>query len=122
MKFAAFKESKVGLILAERRAIPICCSAIEPLEAEARARRSSSGPLGAALRHTANRSSRSTPDKHPFDIAGSDAAGIVWAVGSKARRSEVGDEVVVHYNQDDGDDEEWREPASPRFAFLPPSR
>jgi len=38
VKFAAFKESKVGLILAERRAIPICCSAIEPLEAEARAR------------------------------------------------------------------------------------
>jgi crotonyl-CoA carboxylase/reductase len=42
----------------------------------------------------------------PFHIAGSDAAGIVWAVGSKVRRWKVGDEVVVHCNQDDGDDEE----------------
>ena len=41
----------------------------------------------------------------PFHIAGSDAAGIVWAVGSKVRRWKVGDEVVVHCNQDDGDDE-----------------
>jgi crotonyl-CoA carboxylase/reductase len=39
-------------------------------------------------------------------IAGSDASGIVWAVGSKVRRWKVGDEVVVHCNQDDGDDEE----------------
>ncbi|MGA8444013.1 MAG: crotonyl-CoA carboxylase/reductase, partial [Roseiarcus sp.] len=37
---------------------------------------------------------------------GSDASGIVWAVGSKVRRWKVGDEVVVHCNQDDGDDEE----------------
>ncbi len=44
--------------------------------------------------------------KHPYHIAGSDAAGIVWAVGSKVRRWKVGDEVVVHCNQDDGDDEE----------------
>lgn len=44
--------------------------------------------------------------KQPFHIAGSDAAGIVWAVGSKVRRWKVGDEVVVHCNQDDGDDEE----------------
>ncbi|SDR28378.1 crotonyl-CoA carboxylase/reductase [Pseudovibrio sp. Tun.PSC04-5.I4] len=44
--------------------------------------------------------------KHPFHIAGSDAAGIVWAVGSKVTRWKVGDEVVVHCNQDDGDDEE----------------
>tara|TARA_R110001583_G_scaffold9281_3_gene44236 strand:+ start:53005 stop:54285 length:1281 start_codon:yes stop_codon:yes gene_type:complete len=42
----------------------------------------------------------------PFHIAGSDAAGIVWAVGSKVTRWKVGDEVVVHCNQDDGDDEE----------------
>src|SRR6516164_9431613 len=33
-------------------------------------------------------------------------AGIVWACGSKVRRWKVGDEVVVHCNQDDGDDEE----------------
>ncbi len=44
--------------------------------------------------------------KQPFHIAGSDASGIVWAVGSKVRRWKVGDEVVIHCNQDDGDDEE----------------
>jgi crotonyl-CoA carboxylase/reductase len=41
-----------------------------------------------------------------YHIAGSDCAGIVWAVGSKVTRCKVGDEVVVHCNQDDGDDEE----------------
>ena len=41
-----------------------------------------------------------------FHIAGSDASGIVWAVGSQVKRWKVGDEVVVHCNQDDGDDEE----------------
>ena len=44
--------------------------------------------------------------KQPYHIAGSDAAGIVWAVGSKVTRWKIGDEVVVHCNQDDGDDEE----------------
>jgi crotonyl-CoA carboxylase/reductase len=44
--------------------------------------------------------------KQPFHIAGSDASGIVWAVGSKVKRWKVGDEVVIHCNQDDGDDEE----------------
>lgn len=44
--------------------------------------------------------------KQPFHIAGSDASGIVWAVGSKVRRWKVGDEVVIHCNQDDGDDED----------------
>ncbi|RMH49332.1 MAG: crotonyl-CoA carboxylase/reductase [Alphaproteobacteria bacterium] len=42
----------------------------------------------------------------PFHIAGSDASGIVWKVGEKVRRWKVGDEVVIHCNQDDGDDEE----------------
>ena len=44
--------------------------------------------------------------KNPFHIAGSDASGIVWAIGSKVRRWKVGDEVIVHCNQDDGDDED----------------
>ena len=44
--------------------------------------------------------------KNPYHIAGSDASGIVWAVGRKVRRWKVGDEVIVHCNQDDGDDED----------------
>jgi len=47
----------------------------------------------------------------PFDIhgadahvAGSDASGIVWAVGANVKQWKIGDEVVVHCNQDDGDD------------------
>jgi crotonyl-CoA carboxylase/reductase len=44
--------------------------------------------------------------KQPFHIAGSDASGIVWAVGDRVKRWKVGDEVVIHCNQDDGDDEE----------------
>jgi crotonyl-CoA carboxylase/reductase len=43
--------------------------------------------------------------KAEYAIVGSDAAGIVWAVGDRVRRWKVGDEVVVHCNQDDGDDE-----------------
>jgi crotonyl-CoA carboxylase/reductase len=42
----------------------------------------------------------------PYHVAGSDAAGIVWAVGDKVKSWKVGDEVVIHCNQDDGDDEE----------------
>jgi crotonyl-CoA carboxylase/reductase len=41
----------------------------------------------------------------PYAIVGSDASGIVWAVGDRVKRWKVGDEVVVHCNQDDGDDE-----------------
>ncbi|MFT6273912.1 MAG: crotonyl-CoA carboxylase/reductase [Dinoroseobacter sp.] len=44
--------------------------------------------------------------KAPYAIVGSDASGIVWKVGAKVKRWKVGDEVVVHCNQDDGDDEE----------------
>lgn len=43
--------------------------------------------------------------KAPYHIAGSDASGIVWAVGNKVKNWKVGDEVVIHCNQDDGDDE-----------------
>ena len=43
--------------------------------------------------------------QQPYQIAGSDASGIVWALGDKVKRWKVGDEVVVHCNQDDGDDE-----------------
>jgi crotonyl-CoA carboxylase/reductase len=42
----------------------------------------------------------------PYAVIGSDATGIVWKVGDKVTRWKVGDEVVVHCNQDDGDDEE----------------
>ncbi|MCB2125263.1 MAG: alcohol dehydrogenase catalytic domain-containing protein, partial [Rhodobacteraceae bacterium] len=40
--------------------------------------------------------------KQPYHIAGSDASGIVWKVGDKVKRWKVGDEVVIHCNQDDG--------------------
>ena len=43
--------------------------------------------------------------KQPYHIAGSDASGIVWKVGDKVKQWKVGDEVVIHCNQDDGDDE-----------------
>lgn len=41
-----------------------------------------------------------------YHIAGSDASGIVWAVGDRVKNWKVGDEVVIHCNQDDGDDAE----------------
>lgn len=44
--------------------------------------------------------------KNDFHVAGSDASGVVWAVGSDVKNWKVGDEVVVHCNMTDGDDEE----------------
>ncbi|MEL7257219.1 MAG: crotonyl-CoA carboxylase/reductase [Pseudomonadota bacterium] len=39
-----------------------------------------------------------------YHIAGSDASGVVWAVGDRVKNWKVGDEVVIHCNQDDGSD------------------
>jgi len=44
--------------------------------------------------------------KADYHVAGSDASGIVWAVGDKVKAWKIGDEVVIHCNQDDGEDEE----------------
>ena len=41
-----------------------------------------------------------------FHVAGSDASGVVWAVGSDVTNWKVGDEVVIHCNMTGGDDEE----------------
>ena len=50
---------------------------------------------------------RSTAHGAEYHIAGSDASGIVLGGRlDKVKRWKVGDEVVVHCNQDDGDDEE----------------
>ena len=50
----------------------------------------------------------STFDVHKKDyhIVGSDASGVVYKVGSRVKRFKIGDEVVIHCNQDDGDDED----------------
>ncbi|MGY4353171.1 crotonyl-CoA carboxylase/reductase [Bradyrhizobium sp. GM7.3] len=44
--------------------------------------------------------------RHSHHIAGSDAAGVVWAVGNRVKKWKVGDEVVLHCHQDDGNDVE----------------
>ena len=44
--------------------------------------------------------------KQDYHICGSDASGIIWAAGDNVQRWKVGDEVIIHCNQDSGDDEE----------------
>lgn len=43
---------------------------------------------------------------HSYHICGGEAAGIVWAIGDRVRKWKVGDEVVLHCHQDDGNDVE----------------
>src|SRR5262245_21723537 len=47
--------------------------------------------------------------KNPFHIAGSDASGLGWAIGRKARRWKAGGEVIGYCNQDDGEDGPWND-------------
>src|SRR5258708_17913019 len=66
--------------------------------------------------------------KQPFHIAGSDAAGVVWAAGAKVKRWKVGDEVIVHCNQDHGDDEDCNggdpmlSPSRRSWSYVAPDR
>ncbi len=57
-------------------------------------------------RRSAFRSRRSTATRTRSTSPAPTPSGIVWAIGSKVRRWKVGDEVIVHCNQDDGDDED----------------
>lgn len=41
--------------------------------------------------------------KKDYHVAGSDASGIIWAVGSGVRSCKVGDEVLIHCNQSCGE-------------------
>jgi crotonyl-CoA carboxylase/reductase len=41
--------------------------------------------------------------KQPYHVAGSDASGVIWAVGSGVKSCKVGDEVVIHCNQTCGE-------------------
>src|SRR5664279_5008461 len=43
-------------------------------------------------------------EREDFHVGGSDASGVVWAVGKDVRSVAVGDDVVVHCGQWDPDD------------------
>jgi crotonyl-CoA carboxylase/reductase len=55
-------------------------------------------------------------DDEGFHIGGSDAAGIVWAVGKDVTSVKVGDEVVVHCGSWDENDPNTRAGADPMFS------
>ena len=57
-------------------------------------------------RRSASRSRRSTCTSIRTTSRAPTPSGVVWAVGAKVKRWKVGDEVIVHCNQDDGDDED----------------
>lgn len=56
------------------------------------------------------------PDRSPFHVGGSDASGIVWALGSDVRGLEVGAHVVVHCGQWHRDDPALEGGADPTLA------
>lgn len=73
--------------------------------------------LGTPIDVTRNRPRDSWfPDDSGFHIGGSDASGIVWAVGSSVKDVHVGDEVVVHCGQWSQDDPVVRSGKDPMYA------
>jgi crotonyl-CoA carboxylase/reductase len=62
---------------------------------------------------------RRTGDRTPYHIGGSDASGIVWAVGEKVERIQVGDEVVIHCGwwPADAKDDEIMDPRAKIWGF-----
>lgn len=55
-------------------------------------------------------------EKEDFHIGGSDASGIVWAVGSAVKNVKVGDEVVAHCGWWDPEDPSVKAGKDPMFA------
>src|SRR5574338_583588 len=54
--------------------------------------------------------------KEAFHIGGSDASGVVWAVGKDVKNVKIGDEVVVHCGWWDHDDPHVKAGKDPMFA------
>src|SRR5436190_16330024 len=55
-------------------------------------------------------------EKEDFHVGGSDASGVVWAVGAKVQNVKVGDDVVVHCGMWDHDDPWVKAGKDPMFA------